>query len=61
MQILDLMKSLYLLEIPPTGPYMPGDWLWACGSQEGCIVVLNIYSTFVDFYNPEGKCHVVKF
>ena len=48
------MKSLYQLEVPTTGPYMAGDWLWACGSRKG-IVVLNVYANFVDFYDPEGK------
>ena len=50
----ELTKTVHQLEDPPSGPYRPTDYLWACGSQDGSIVVLSEDDTFVDFYDPDG-------
>ena len=53
--VTNLLAPHYRLDIPHAGAYKREDVLYACGRQDGRIVVIALRQPFVDFYSDRGQ------
>ena len=52
---------LWRLRTPASQAYKRSDLVFACGSTDGAVAVIDINKPFVDFYEPGGMCSIISY